>query len=108
MDSTGNGDTPLETAAFDAGELAEALRAAFDGDDAEYRVVARQARDLADAGFVADDRGAPLTVDEVVRNLADAPDESGVADRWNWWLGALDAAYGGYREFEVRAIPREE
>ena len=85
MNGTGDGDTPLETAAFGADELIEALRAEFDGDDAEYRVVARQARDLADA-----------------------PDESGVADRWNWWLGALDAAYGGYREFEVRAVPREE
>ena len=108
MNGTGDGDTPLETAGFSADELAEALRAAFDGDDAEFQVVARQARDLADAGIVADDRGAALTVDEIVRNLADAPEESSVADRWNWWLGALDAAYGGYREFEVRAIPREE
>ena len=108
MNGTGDGDTPLETAAFGAEELVEALRAAFDGDDAEYRVVARQARDLADAGIVAEDRGAPLTVAEVVRNLDDAPEGSAVADRWNWWLGALDAAYGGYREFEVRAVPGEE
>ena len=108
MNGTGDGDAPLETAAFDAEELVEALRAEFDGDDAEYRVVARQARDLADAGIVAEDRGEPLTVAEVVRNLADAPEGSSVADRWNWWLGALDAAYGGYREFEVRAVPREE
>jgi hypothetical protein len=108
MNGTGDGDTPLETAGFSADELAEALRAAFDGDDAEFRVVARQARDLADAGIVADDRGAALTVDEIVRNLADAPDGSSAADRWNWWLGALDAAYGGYREFEVRATPGEE
>lgn len=108
MNGTGDGDTQLETAEFGADELIEALRAAFDGDDAEFRVVARQARDLADVGMVAADRGAALTVDEIVRNLADAPDESSVADRWNWWLGALDAAYGGYREFEVRAIPREE
>ena len=104
----GTGDTPLETAGFGADELVEALQAAFDGDDAEFRVVARQARDLADAGMVAGDRGAALTVDEIVRNLADAPEGSSVADRWNWWLGALDAAYSGYREFEVRAIPREE
>jgi len=108
MNGTGDGDASLETAAFAADELAEALREEFDGDDAEYRVVARQARDLADAGAVAEDRGEPLTVAEVVRNLADAPEGSTVADRWNWWLGALDAAYGGYREFEVRAVPGAE
>ena len=108
---TGNsnaGDVPLETAGFTAEELVEALEAAFEDEPAENRVVARQARDLADAGIVADDRGAPLTVEEIVRNLKDAPDESSVADRWNWWLGALETAYGGYREFEVRAIPSEE
>ncbi|RLM53390.1 hypothetical protein DVK02_14160 [Halobellus sp. Atlit-31R] len=98
----------LETAGFDAEELIAALRDAFDGSDAEYRVVARQARDLADSGIVAADRGEPLTVDEIVRNLDDAPDDSSVADRWNWWLGALETAYGGYREFEVRAVPSEE
>ncbi|MFW5974392.1 MAG: hypothetical protein ACOCPZ_03335 [Natrialbaceae archaeon] len=108
MNGTGDGDIPLETAAFGAEELIEALREAFDGEDGEYRVVARQARDLADAGIVAADRGERLTVAEIVRNLADAPEESSVAERWNWWLGALDAAYGGYREFEVRAVPREE
>ena len=109
---TGNsnvdGDTALETAEFTADELAEALEAAFKGDPAEYRVVARQARDLADAGIVAADRGEPLTVEEIVRNLDDAPEESSVADRWNWWLGALETAYGGYHEFEVRAVPTEE
>ncbi|MFB6092309.1 MAG: hypothetical protein ABEK02_04775 [Haloquadratum sp.] len=98
----------LQTADFDAGALAAALGDAFDGSDAEYRVVARQARDLADAGLVATDRGAPLSVDEVVRNLEDAPEDASVADRWNWWLGALEAAYGGYREFEVRAVPDGE
>jgi hypothetical protein len=106
--SNAGGDVSLETAGFTADELAEALEAAFEGDSAEYRVVARQARDLADAGIVADDRGEPLTVEEVVRNLRDAPEESSVADRWNWWLGALETAYGGYREFEVRAVPTEE
>lgn len=106
--SDAGGDAPLETAEFTAEELAEALEDAFDGEPAEHRVVARQARDLADAGIVADDRGSPLTVDEIVQNLRDAPDGSSVADRWNWWLGALETAYGGYREFEVRAVPTEE
>lgn len=109
---TNNGDrrgpSGLEMARFEADDLVAALADAFDGSKAEHRVVARQARDLADAGIVEDDRGEPLTIEEIVRNLEDAPDDSGVADRWNWWLGALDAAYGGYREFEVRAIPDEE
>jgi DNA-binding PucR family transcriptional regulator len=104
----GDVDTPFQTPAFDAEELAAALEEAFEGDSAEHRVVARQARDLADAGIAAADRGTPLTVEEIVRNLRDAPPESSVADRWNWWLGALEAAYGGYREFEVRAVPKEQ
>lgn len=109
MTENGDAETPtLEMARFEADELADALEDAFDGTDAEYRVVARQARDLADAGIVADDRGEPLTIEEIVRNLEDAPEDSSVADRWNWWLGALDTAYSGYREFEVRAVPREE
>ncbi|WP_238994006.1 hypothetical protein [Halobellus captivus] len=106
--SNAGGDAPLKTAGFTAAELAESLEAAFDGDHAEFRVVARQARDLADAGIAARDRGEPLTIEEIVRNLEDAPAESSVADRWNWWLGALETAYGGYREFEVRAVPTED
>jgi hypothetical protein len=37
----------------------------------------------------------------VVEHLADAS-EGGPADRWNWWLGSLEVAYGDYREFQVR------
>ena len=33
-------------------------------------------------------------------------EEGGPATRWNWWLGALEAAYGAYREFQVRRIPK--
>jgi hypothetical protein len=29
-----------------------------------------------------------------------------LASRWNWWLGALEVAYGGYAEFQVRAVER--
>ena len=79
----------------------------FAGTDAERRVVVRQAMDLADSGTVTRDRGVALTVDEIVRNLADAPDER-VANRWNWWMGALDVAYGGYAAFQVRRYAREE
>jgi hypothetical protein len=88
-------------------ELDRALRETFTGSDAERRVVVRQAMDLADSGQAARDRGAPLTVDEIVENLQDAPDES-VANRWNWWMGALEVAYGGYAGFQVRRYEKKE
>ncbi|WP_224333586.1 hypothetical protein [Haloprofundus halobius] len=87
-------------------ELDAALRHEFDGTDAEFRVVVRQAGDLDDAGRIEADRDVPLTVDEVVAHLSDAPDGR-VASRWNWWLGALEAAYGGYEPYQVRRIPKE-
>ncbi|WP_117594270.1 hypothetical protein [Haloprofundus halophilus] len=87
-------------------ELDAALRREFTGAEAERRVVVRQAGDLADTEKAETDRGVPLTVDEIVDNLSDAPDE-GIASRWNWWMGALEAAYGGYEPFQVRRIPKE-
>ena len=87
---------------FDEDALHEALDAAFDGSAAERRVVARQARDLADSGQHLSDRGHPLAVDDVIENLSDAPEGSSLVDRWNWWMGALDVAYGGYEPFQVR------
>lgn len=92
---------------MDSGALDAALESAFGGTDAERRVVTRQARDLADSGKHGADRGRPLTVEEVVENLADAPEETSLPSRWNWWLGSLDVAYGGYREFQVERVPRE-
>ena len=91
---------------MDSEKLAAALADAFDGSEAERRVVVRQARDLADDGKVERDRGRPLTVEKVLDHLADAPDGT-VAARWNWWLGALDVAYGGYEPFQVRRYERE-
>ena len=85
---------------MDPDALADAL-VRFGGTDAERRVVARQARDLADAGVLERDRGHALTVETVVAELAEAP-SGGPADRWNWWVGALDVAYGGYEQFGVR------
>jgi len=93
------------TMSLDPASLAAALER-FGGTPGERRVVARQARDLADAGRVERDRGQPLTVDEVVTNLADAPD-GGPAERWNWWLGALEVAHGGYADFRVRRVARD-
>lgn len=87
-------------------ELDRALAEAFDGSEAERRVVVRQALDLAASGKAERDRGTELTVGEVVAQLNDAPDGS-VASRWNWWLGALEVAYGGYREFQVQRYGKE-
>lgn len=92
---------------LDPEALQAALESAFGGTPAERRVVARQARDLADSGKHDADRGRPLTVEEIVENLDDAPDGESLPSRWNWWLGALDVAYGGYREFQVERVPRE-
>lgn len=73
----------------------------FGGSEGERRAVARHARDLADTGLFERDDGNLLTVDRIVSELADAPG-GGPADRWNWWLGSLEVAYGGYAEFQVR------
>lgn len=83
------------------------LRQAFGGTPAERRAVARAAGDLADSGRYDADEGRALAPNEIVEHLADAP-EGGPAARWNWWMGALDTAYGGYREFRVRAWTTEE
>ncbi|ELY27479.1 hypothetical protein C499_10459 [Halogeometricum borinquense DSM 11551] len=96
---------PSTAPSFDPEELMTSLEDEFGGREAERRVVARQARDLADSGKVERDRGQPLTVEEVVRQMRDAPDDSTIPERWNWWLGSLEAAYGGYREFQVTRIP---
>ena len=78
-------------------ELAER----YDADEGERRAVIRAARDLADSGRLAADRGAALTADGIVEEVADAPGGS-LAERWNWWVGALELAYGGYGEFRIR------
>lgn len=93
--------------ALDADALARTLGDRFGGTDGERRVVVRQATDLADAGAHERDRGVPLTEAEIVSNLADAPADSSLVDRWNWWMGALEAAYGGYEQFQVRRYRRE-
>ncbi|WP_424000666.1 hypothetical protein ACOZ4I_14275 [Haloarcula salina] len=87
---------------MDRQELERELRETFDGDPALVPVVARQARDLSESEQFATDFGDELTVADVIRNLADAPDDYGLAERWNWWLGALDLSHGGYARFSVR------
>ena len=85
----------------------EALTAAlarFGGGKEERRTVARQAADLAASGKHTRDRSHPLTVEVVVDELGDAR-EGSPAERWNWWMGALEVAYGGYEPFQVRRHP---
>ncbi|WP_336336709.1 hypothetical protein [Haloarcula brevis] len=86
----------------DRKELERELRDAFDADADVVTVVARQARDLSESDQFVTDFGAELTVGDVVENLADAPDDYSLAERWNWWLGALDLSHGGYARFSVR------
>jgi hypothetical protein len=87
--------------------LEAALREAFDPAPGELRVVVRQATDLADSGRYEADAGRPLSADVVVEGLGDAPDE-GLAERWNWWVGSLELAYGDYEAFGVRGYRPDE
>ncbi len=93
---------------MDPKRLDAALAEEFGGTDAERRAVVRAVRDLADSGKPSRDRGHGLTVPDVIRHLSDAPDEASLIDRWNWWMGALDAAYGGYDYFTVRFVEGDE
>lgn len=90
----------------DEARLVRELDRRFDGDAGERRAVVRAVRDLRDAGLLVDDRGTPLTADVVLAELADAPEGSSVAERWNWWVGALALAHGDdYARFQVRRYP---
>jgi hypothetical protein len=86
----------------DRQELTQTLCESFDADADFASVVARQAGDMADGDRFADDFDAELTVEAIVENLRDAPAEYTLAERWNWWLGALDLSHGGYARFSVR------
>ncbi|MFB6072541.1 MAG: hypothetical protein ABEJ88_06190 [Halobacterium sp.] len=83
------------------------LRQAFGGTPAERRTVARAAGDLGDSGRLESDLGMEVDADVILEQLADAPAGS-PAERWNWWMGALEASHGGYRRFRVTAWEREE
>ncbi|WP_248898015.1 hypothetical protein [Haloplanus halobius] len=88
---------------MDEARLEAELERTFAASEGERRAVVRAARDLADSGRLTADRGEPPAVDALVAELRDAPEGSSLAERWNWWLGALEIAYdGGYTEFQVR------
>jgi len=77
----------------------------FGGTTDQARVVVRQAVDLADAGRYEGDIDTTLTNDLVIDELSDAPDGT-PAERWNWWIGSLELAYGGYERFSIRTYPK--
>ena len=85
---------------MDREELEARLAAEFC--EVGLRTVSRQARDLAESARVAEDLGFEVTAKTVVSNLQDAPDGHTLAERWNWWVGALDLSHGGYLRFRVR------
>ena len=87
---------------MDRQRLESELTDRYDADAETRRVVGRQAQDLADSERITEDFGFDLTVDDVLANLADAPDDHSLAERWNWWMGALDMSHGGYDRFHVR------
>mgnify|MGYP007091079839 FL=1 len=93
-------DEAAGAATFDDAALLAGLET-FGGDTESRRAVARHARDLADSGRYAADADVELTAEHVVVQLADAPD-GGPVERWNWWIGSLDLAFGGYAEFRIR------
>jgi hypothetical protein len=86
----------------DRDRLEDALRDEFGGDEATLRAISRQARDLADSGLVAEDFDFEVTVETVIDNMQDAPEGYSLIERWNWWVGSLNLAMGGYRRFRVR------
>ncbi|MFB6128547.1 MAG: hypothetical protein ABEJ47_02175 [Halorhabdus sp.] len=87
---------------MDRTQLEARLVETFDADPDAARIVARQASDLADSSQYVDDFDGELTVEIVLDNLGDAPDEDDLVERWNWWLGALELSHGGYQRFRVR------
>ena len=88
---------------MDPDALDRQLAEAFGSGAAERRVVVRQAVDLVDAGRWAETHDdEALTPERIVSELEQAPRDAGLADRWNWWLGALEVAHGGFERFSVR------
>ncbi|MFC7072939.1 hypothetical protein ACFQJ7_13305 [Halovenus rubra] len=88
---------------MDRERLVEELADAFGGTETALRAVSRQARDLTDSGRIEEDLEYKPTVEDVLSNLEDAPEEYSVIERWNWWIGSLELSYGDYQRFRVRS-----
>jgi len=82
--------------------LVERLDKEFGGSEQARRAVSRQARDLADSGRIEAEFDYELTVDTVISHLDDAPEDHGLIDRWNWWVGSLELSKGEFQRFRVR------
>lgn len=93
---------------MDKRTLERELEVAFGGSEQARAVIARQARDLADSGSIEADLDFELTVETVIENLDDAPDDHTLIERWNWWLSSLELSHGGYTRFRVRPDAVEE
>ena len=87
---------------MDREQLVDELDEQFGGSDTALRAVSRQARDLADSDRIETDLDIELTVESVISNLQDAPEEYTLVERWNWWIGSLELSHGGYQRFRVR------
>lgn len=79
------------------------LDRAFEAPREARRVVVRQAVDLHDSGRYAETHDVELTVERVVEELGEAPEDHGLVDRWNWWIGALELAHTEYDRFRIHA-----
>ncbi|WP_436903704.1 hypothetical protein [Halovenus halobia] len=88
---------------MDREQLVERLDSEFCSSEEGRRAVSRQARDLADSGRIEAELDYELTVETIVSNLADAPAEYGLVERWNWWIGSLELSHGNYQRFRVRS-----
>ncbi|MFB6299690.1 MAG: hypothetical protein ABEH65_05460 [Halobacteriales archaeon] len=80
------------------------LEKVFGATATERRVVVRQAGDLYDSGKYRADHDSRLTVDVIIANLSEAPDDYDLVERWNWWIGAMDLAHEGYQPFLIRRL----
>ena len=87
---------------MDRVHLREELVERYGAAEERCRVVARAAGDLADTGQYESDVGVALTADQVVTELDDAPVDYDIVQRWNWWVGSLEVAYGDYDQFRIR------
>jgi hypothetical protein len=97
-----HGSSPLERR-MNLELLDVRLERTFEAAAEARRVVVRQAGDLHDSGRYAETHGVELTGEHVIDSLADAPDDHGLVERWNWWIGAMDLAHQEYDRFRIRA-----